>query len=64
MAKTIRLSDREEEYLIKNLTKINKELVEMNMIPMKDTELFHEIFRIIFMKRTLEITEKGIIEIK
>ena len=50
MAKTIRLSDREEEYLIKNLTKINKELVEMNMIPMKDTELFHEIFRIIFMK--------------
>lgn len=31
---------------------------------MKDTELFHEIFRIIFMKRTLEITEKGIIEIR
>ena len=30
------------------------------MIPMKDTELFHEIF----MKRTLEITEKGIIEIR
>ena len=64
MAKTIRLSDREEEYLIKNLTKINKELVEMNMIPMKDTELFHEMFRIIFMKSEIKITNNGTLEIK
>ena len=63
MAKTIRLSDREEEYLIKNLTEINKDLVKMNMIPMKDTELFHEIFRIIFMKSEIKITKNGTLEI-
>ena len=63
MAKTIRISDREEEYLMKILTKINKKLVEIDMSPMKDTELFHEIFRIIIMERTIELSEKGLINI-
>lgn len=59
MAKTIRLSDKEEEQLIKTLLKVNTKLIRLGMIPMKDTELFHEVFKLIFMKGRIELSKDG-----
>ena len=63
MAKTVRLSDTEEGELIKICLKINRELVKMGKMPLKDTEIFHEIMRITLINGEIELNRNGEIKI-
>lgn len=59
MAKTVRLNDREEEALTKASLRINRELVRMGKMPLKDTEIFHEIMKICLFDGDIEINRGG-----
>ena len=63
MAKTVRLNNQEEERLTKACLKINRELVKMGKIPLKDTEIFHEIMKIALIRGDLEVKRNGEIKI-
>ena len=63
MAKTVRLSDTEEAELIKVCLKINRELVKMGKMPLKDTEIFHEIMKITLINGEIELNRRGEIKI-
>tara|TARA_B100000809_G_C14933023_1_gene457577 strand:+ start:433 stop:633 length:201 start_codon:yes stop_codon:yes gene_type:complete len=63
MAKTVRLSDTEEAKLIKVCLKINRELVKMGKMPLKDTEIFHEIMKIALINGEIEISRNGEVKI-
>lgn len=63
MAKTVRLSDTEEAELIKVCLKINRELVRMGKMPLKDTEIFHEIMKITLINGEIELNRRGEIKI-
>lgn len=63
MAKTVRLSDTEEAELIKVCLKINRELVKMGKMPLKDTEIFHEIMKITLINGEIELNRHGEIKI-
>lgn len=59
MAKTVRLSDKEEDALISSCLRINRELVKMGKMPLKDTEFFHEIMKIALIKGEIEVNRSG-----
>jgi len=63
MAKTVRLSDTEEAELIKVCLKINRELVKMGKMPLKDTEIFHEIMKITLINGEIELNRRGEIKV-
>lgn len=63
MAKTVRLTDKEEKFLIETALKLNRELVKMGKMPMKDTELFHEIIEQTLIKGIIELSREGEIKI-
>ncbi len=63
MAKTVRLTDKEEQLLIETALKINRELVKMGKMPMKDTELFHEIIESTLINGIIELSRDGKIKI-
>lgn len=45
MAKSLRLSDEEQELIRKKAVEINKVLVSKGIEPLKDSELAHEILK-------------------
>lgn len=45
MAKTLRLSEEEQELIRKKAVEINKALVSKGIEPLKDSELAHEILK-------------------
>lgn len=63
MAKTVRLNDQEEDKLIKACLRINRELVKMGKMPLKDTEAFHEIMKIALIDGEIEITREGKVQL-
>lgn len=63
MAKTVRLTDKEEQLLVETALKINRELVKMGKMPMKDTELFHEIIENTLINGIIELSRDGKIKI-
>lgn len=63
MAKTVRLNDAEEEKLIKSCLRINRELVKMGRMPLKDTEFFHEIMKIALIRGEMEVSRQGEIKL-
>lgn len=64
MAKTVRLTDKEEQMLIDTALKINRDLVKMGKMPLKDTELFHEIIEKTLVNGIVEVSRDGKIKIE
>lgn len=63
MAKTVRLNDTEEAELTKLCLKINRELVKMGKMPLKDTEIFHKIMKITLIDGEIELNRNGEIKL-
>ena len=59
MAKTVRLNDLEEEELTKVCLKINRELVKMGRMPLRDTEMFHIILEESLINGIIELKRDG-----
>ena len=59
MAKTVRLTDKEEQLLIETALKINRELVKMGKMPLRDTEIIHEIIKQTLIDGSIEISREG-----
>lgn len=66
MAKTFRFTDEEEQALIEIALRVNRDLVRMGKMPLRDTELFHEIVNQTVLNGSIEISRDGklIIETK
>lgn len=58
-AKTIRLSVVETEALINTGLKINRELVKMGKMPLKDTEICHAIIEQTLINGEVEVKADG-----
>lgn len=58
-AKTIRLSVTETEALINTGLKINRELVKMGRMPLKDTEICHAIIEQTLINGEVEVKADG-----
>ena len=63
MAKTVRLNDQEEKALVDACLRINRELVRMGKMPLKDTELFHKILELTIVKGEIELSRDGDIKL-
>lgn len=63
MAKTVRLNDKEDEALTKACLRMNRELVKMGKMPLKDTEIFHEIMKITLIEGDIEINRGGKVQL-
>lgn len=62
MAITVRLNDKEQEDLRKKCVELNKQLINKNLQPIKDSELVH-----IILEQTIgnvEITNSGKITVR
>lgn len=62
MAITVRLNDKEQEDLRKKCVELNKQLINKNLQPIKDSELVH-----IILEQTIgnvEITSSGKITVR
>ena len=63
MAKTFRFTDEEEIALNETALRINRELVKMNKMPLRDTEFFHEIIKQTLLNGEIEVSREGKIKI-
>lgn len=59
MAKTFRFTDDEEQALLDIALRINRDLVKMGKMPLRDTELFHEIIKQTVLDGSIEISRDG-----
>ena len=59
MAKTFRFTDIEEKALIDMALRINRDLVKMGKMPLRDTEIIHEIIRQTLIDGSIEISRDG-----
>lgn len=57
MAKTVRLSDEEQELIRKKAVMLNKKLMEKNKQPLRDSELVHAVIQLALDK--IEISASG-----
>jgi hypothetical protein len=58
-AKTIRLNTTETEALINTSLKINRDLVKMGKMPLKDTEICHAIIEQTLINGEIEVKSDG-----
>lgn len=58
-AKTFRLTERETQALIDSCLKINRELVKMGKMPLKDTEVCHAIIEQTLINGEIEVKADG-----
>ncbi len=63
MAKTVRLTNEEEKALNDVALELNRELVKMGKMPLRDTEIFHEVIEQTLMRGIVEVTRNGDIRI-
>ena len=63
MAKTFRFTDEEEQALVKTALEINRDLVKMGKMPLRDTEIFHEIIKQALIEGNIEISRDGTIKV-
>lgn len=61
--KTIRLNERETEALIATCLKLNRELVKMGKMPLKDTEICHKIIEQTLVNGEIEVKADGTIRV-
>lgn len=59
MAKTFRFTDDEEKALIEMALRINRELVKMGKMPLRDTEIIHEIIKQTLVEGSIELSRDG-----
>lgn len=58
-AKTIRLNEKETQALINTCLKLNRELVKMGKMPLKDTEVCHQIIEQTLINGEVEVKADG-----
>lgn len=59
MAKMFRLNDTEEKSLTEISLKVNRELIKMGKMPMKDTEICHLIIEQTLINGEIEVKRDG-----
>lgn len=64
MAKTLRLNNEEEKAMNEICLRVNRELVKAGKMPVKDTEMFHEIMKQTLLKGMIEVNREGKIKIE
>ena len=57
MAKTVRLSDEEQELIRKKAVMLNKKLMEKHKQPLRDSELVHAVLELALEK--IEVSASG-----
>lgn len=62
-AKTFRLTERETQALINSCLKINRELVKMGKMPLKDTEVCHAIIEQALINGEIEVKADGTLRV-
>lgn len=63
MAKTFRLTDDEQEMLYRTALNLNRELVRIGKMPVRDSEIMHKILEQTLKFGELEVTRSGEIRI-
>ncbi|CAB1221603.1 mobilization protein [Acinetobacter bouvetii] len=53
MAKTVRLSDEEQELIRKKAVELNKKLMEKNKQPLRDSEVVHAVLELSLNRLTV-----------
>ena len=61
MAITVRMNDKEQELLRKKCIELNKQLINRNLMPIKESELVHIILEQCISK--VELTTSGILKV-
>lgn len=61
MAITVRMNDKEQELLRKKCIELNKQLINRNLMPIKESELVHIILEQCITK--VELTASGILKV-
>lgn len=62
-AKTFRLNEKESQALVDTCLKINRELVKMGKMPLKDTEVCHKIMEQTLINGEIEVMRNGDIRV-
>lgn len=63
MAKTFRLTDREEEMLYRTSMNINRELIRIGKSPMNESKILHEILEQTLALGEIEVMRDGQIRV-
>lgn len=63
MVKTVRLTKNEQELLFRTAVNLNRELVRIGKMPVKESELVHKILEQTLKLGELEITRSGEIRV-
>lgn len=63
MAKSFRLTDKEEEMLYRTNLTVNRELIRLGKAPINDSKLLHEILNQTLYLGEIEVTRNGQIRV-
>lgn len=63
MVKTVRLTESEQELLFRTAVNLNRELVRIGKMPVKESEIVHRILEQTLKMGELEVTRNGEIRV-